>query len=117
MLYSLRLIDGRSSRLLGRKGVSIVFTSPGLSDYDEFLKSSGVEYVMPPWSRKELSVAASIVQVDQDQLDRRYGRFWWNCSVCVYTKTNLDRIQDRRSDLKNGLAEIVSSGQRWRRSC
>ncbi|KAF0690949.1 hypothetical protein As57867_017668, partial [Aphanomyces stellatus] len=71
----IRLIDGRSNHLFSWTGVSILFTSPGYSDYKTFLKSTNVQYVMPPWTQKELSIAAEIAETTTKVVKERFDEF------------------------------------------
>ncbi|KAF0704118.1 hypothetical protein As57867_007403, partial [Aphanomyces stellatus] len=71
----IRLIDGLSNHLFSWTGVSILFTSPGYSDYKTFLKSTNVEYVMPPWTQKELSIAAEIADISIEAVNDRFDVF------------------------------------------
>ena len=72
----IRLIDGRSKHLFSWTGVSILFTSPGYSDYKTFLKSTNyVEYVMPPWTQKELSIAAAVADISIEEVKVRFDVF------------------------------------------
>ncbi|KAG9400030.1 hypothetical protein AC1031_010951, partial [Aphanomyces cochlioides] len=71
----IRLIDGRSNHLFSWAGVSILFTSPGYADYKTFLKSKNVQYVMPPWTEKELCIAAQVAGITTEQVKERFQVF------------------------------------------
>ena len=50
-----RLIEGRSTDLTGRRGVSVLFASPGLArDARNFAKVESRSFVLPVWSLAEL---------------------------------------------------------------
>jgi hypothetical protein len=50
----LQLIDGKSTLLVGWKGVSFLFTSPGLTEIRDYCKNNSTTYIMPTWSLEEL---------------------------------------------------------------
>ncbi|KAF0701440.1 Aste57867_8070 [Aphanomyces stellatus] len=81
----IRLIDGQSTNLFGWTGVSILFTSPGYSDYKTFMKSTSVQYVMPPWTQKELSIAAEVADITTEEVK---DRFQWRITRQAPISTN-----------------------------
>jgi hypothetical protein len=72
----IRLIDGVSHELLGWIGLSILFVSPGYSEYKDFKKSQSMEFVMPPWTEKELTIAAPLVRPESlEDMEVRFHKF------------------------------------------
>ncbi|KAG9400025.1 hypothetical protein AC1031_010946 [Aphanomyces cochlioides] len=64
----IRLIDGRSNNLFSWTGMSILFSSTNYCDYNSFLKSTYVQYVMPPWTEKELCIAAQVAGITIEEV-------------------------------------------------
>jgi hypothetical protein len=60
----LRLIDGKSTLLVGWRGVSILFTSPGLTEIRDYCKNKSTTYIMPTWSLEELQNCNQLLQDD-----------------------------------------------------
>jgi len=50
-----RLIEGKSDRLSGWKGVSVLFASPGLVGLNDFLKIQYITFYIPVWDFEELT--------------------------------------------------------------
>ncbi|KAH9185838.1 hypothetical protein AeNC1_012183 [Aphanomyces euteiches] len=71
----IRLIDGRSDRLFSWTGVSILFSSTDYCDYKSFLKSTNVQYIMPPWTEKELCIAAPVAGITTKEAQDRLQVF------------------------------------------
>jgi hypothetical protein len=75
----IRLIEGKSSTLTGWKGISILFSSPGLKGIKEFLKVHSTKYILPVWSCEELleynSILDSSLHLLDELLVERYEKF------------------------------------------
>ncbi|KAH9148915.1 hypothetical protein AeRB84_007883 [Aphanomyces euteiches] len=71
----IRLIDGRSDRLFSWTGVSILFSSTDYCDYKSLLKSTNVQYIMPPWTEKELCIAAPVAGITTKEAQDRFQVF------------------------------------------
>ncbi|KAH9111155.1 hypothetical protein AeMF1_014257 [Aphanomyces euteiches] len=89
----IRLIDGQSTKLLSWSGVSILFSSPDSPGYKSFLSHNAVEYVMPPWTYRELQICCQITDLSAKEVDERYAVFGGRASV-VFSKTSLPDIDD-----------------------
>ncbi|KAF0696107.1 Aste57867_13115 [Aphanomyces stellatus] len=98
----IRLIDGRSNNLFCWTGVSILFTSPGYSDYKPFLKSTNVQYVMPPWTQKELSIAAEIAETTTKVVKERFDEFG-GIARYVFSK----QVHGHTSDAKEAHSKVI----------
>ncbi|KAF0684426.1 Aste57867_23597 [Aphanomyces stellatus] len=90
-----RFIDGKSDELTTWLGVSILFSSPGYSDYRTFKKSISIaEYVMPPWTKKELLIAAKVHDTSTDAVQKRFKTFG-GVARCVFStnfQLNFDNV-------------------------
>jgi Crinkler effector protein N-terminal domain len=75
----LRLVDGESSQLMGWKGVSILFVSPGQGSLNDYLKVNSSSYIMPVWSLQELQDYNSLLdgelKLAENELISRYDTF------------------------------------------
>ncbi|KAK1943126.1 hypothetical protein P3T76_005763 [Phytophthora citrophthora] len=75
----LRLVEGKSTHLVGWKRVSILFASPGLDGMTNYLKVDSRRYIMPVWTLEELqdynSLLGDQLKVPEDVLIARYNKF------------------------------------------
>jgi hypothetical protein len=75
----LRLVEGTSSELVGWRGVSVLFASPGVDDLGNFAKVDGLTYIMPTWTLEEPEEHNALLPVDlklaEDELVSRYDKF------------------------------------------
>lgn len=74
--HTLQLIEGNSSRLMGWKGVSVLFTSPGSSGLHVYSKVESNTYIVPVCSLYELqdynSLLSDKLKLSDDVLVSRY---------------------------------------------
>jgi Crinkler effector protein N-terminal domain len=75
----LRLIEARSSQLMGWRGVSILFASPGLAGMRDYAKVNSYSYIMPAWSLEELldynQLLDDRIKLAEEVLISRYYNF------------------------------------------
>ncbi|KAK1943129.1 hypothetical protein P3T76_005766 [Phytophthora citrophthora] len=75
----LRLVEEKSSDLVGWKGVSILFASPCVDGMNDYLKLYSCRYIMPVWNFEELQDCNSLLgdwfKVPSDVLVERYNKF------------------------------------------
>uniref|UniRef100_K3X6R2 Uncharacterized protein n=1 Tax=Globisporangium ultimum (strain ATCC 200006 / CBS 805.95 / DAOM BR144) TaxID=431595 RepID=K3X6R2_GLOUD len=72
----IRLIEGDSSKLLGWRGVSILFAAEGLPSMHRYAKVDPYTYILPVWTLDELRALNSLLrddlQLPEDALSARY---------------------------------------------
>ncbi|KAK1938051.1 hypothetical protein P3T76_009201 [Phytophthora citrophthora] len=75
----LRLVEAKSTHLVGWKGVFILFASPGLDGMNDYLKVDSRRYIMPVWTLEELQDYNSLLddklKLADDALISRYDKF------------------------------------------
>ncbi|GMF23435.1 unnamed protein product [Phytophthora lilii] len=92
----LRLIEGKSSELVGWSGVSILFASPGLDGVNGYEKNRSYTYIVPAWTLAELedynSLLTSKLHVPDNILISRYFKFG-GIPRFIFTSTELEDNQ------------------------
>ncbi|KAF1328444.1 hypothetical protein FI667_g6803, partial [Globisporangium splendens] len=75
----LRLVEAQSSILTGWKGVSILFSSPGLRGIRDFAKVNSFTYILPVWTLEEMQeynfLLDSNLKLSDDVLVARYDKY------------------------------------------
>eukprot|EP00644_Phytophthora_capsici_P003913 jgi/Phyca11/108643/e_gw1.15.666.1 len=77
--FVLRLVDARSTKLMGWRGVSVLFAVPDAEDLHDFEKVPGPKFIMPAWSLEELQDCNQVLPDDlklaEDELVSRFDAF------------------------------------------
>ena len=73
----LRLINGSSTELVGWRGVSVLFASPGVDHWNSCAKVNHRKFVLPTWSLHELRTHNQLLAqpLPDDELVARYDMF------------------------------------------
>ncbi|KAL8003109.1 hypothetical protein Plhal703r1_c13g0065331 [Plasmopara halstedii] len=114
----LRLIEGKSSQLIGWKGVSILFAFPGLNDLNDYAKFNSYKYFLPVWTLEELQdyniLRDDGLRLAEDVLISRYDKYG-GIPRFIFTATELENIEDLQQAIaKFGALDIISYAKKNR---